>query len=197
MADGRHWQHCQAPNVGFRVQVARGKVSCQWQEPGVGLSRTCYMLVAVNWVNSRQLGRQDGVPPTLISMVALCLGLARRPGTIHISLQNITLFSSCVALRCAAAPTSDSAGNCDRNKHLQQPTMAAAASDSASYQTAQNQFVTVGGTAFAYRLLGAAQGIPLVMLMHFRFACPCQPPPHAMQCDEKQCCVLTNVIIRS
>lgn len=46
--------------------------------------------------------------------------------------------------------------------------MAAVAATAASYQTAQNQFVTVNGTAFAYRLLGAAQGIPLVMLMHFR-----------------------------
>ncbi|KAI5456531.1 Alpha/Beta hydrolase protein [Mariannaea sp. PMI_226] len=38
----------------------------------------------------------------------------------------------------------------------------------ATYQTAKDQFVTVGGIKFAYRLLGPTKGVPLVLLMHFR-----------------------------
>jgi hypothetical protein len=39
----------------------------------------------------------------------------------------------------------------------------------ATYEAAQDQFVTVGDITFAYRRLGRAQGIPVVLLMHFRF----------------------------
>lgn len=39
-----------------------------------------------------------------------------------------------------------------------------------TYETARDQFVAVGDITFAYRQLGRAQGIPLVLLMHFRFA---------------------------
>lgn len=44
--------------------------------------------------------------------------------------------------------------------------------ESVSYQAAKTEVITVGGIAFAYRLLGTPEGIPLVMLMHFRFAHP-------------------------
>lgn len=40
--------------------------------------------------------------------------------------------------------------------------------ESVSYQAAKTEVITVGGIAFAYRLLGTPEGIPLVMLMHFR-----------------------------
>lgn len=38
----------------------------------------------------------------------------------------------------------------------------------ATYETAQDQFVTVTGIKFAYRRLGRDHGIPLVLLMHYR-----------------------------
>ncbi|PVH76519.1 alpha/beta-hydrolase, partial [Cadophora sp. DSE1049] len=38
----------------------------------------------------------------------------------------------------------------------------------ATYQTATTQFVTVNDTKFAYRLVGASSGIPLVCLQHYR-----------------------------
>lgn len=40
----------------------------------------------------------------------------------------------------------------------------------ASYETAQDQFVDVGDVTFAYRHLGPARGIPLVLLMGYRWA---------------------------
>lgn len=39
----------------------------------------------------------------------------------------------------------------------------------ATYETAQDRYVNVGGIRFAYRRLGRAYGVPLVLLMHFRF----------------------------
>ncbi|KAF7563321.1 hypothetical protein G7046_g795 [Stylonectria norvegica] len=38
----------------------------------------------------------------------------------------------------------------------------------ATYETAQDQFITVAGIRFAYRHLGPKHGVPLVMLMGFR-----------------------------
>ncbi|KAH7133111.1 Alpha/Beta hydrolase protein [Dactylonectria estremocensis] len=38
----------------------------------------------------------------------------------------------------------------------------------ATYETAQNQFVTVNGIKFAYRRLGPSHGIPLLLLVGFR-----------------------------
>ncbi|KAH8890206.1 alpha/beta-hydrolase [Thozetella sp. PMI_491] len=38
----------------------------------------------------------------------------------------------------------------------------------ATYETAEDQFVTVDGVQYAYRRVGPARGVPLVMLMHFR-----------------------------
>ncbi len=40
----------------------------------------------------------------------------------------------------------------------------------ATYETASDRFITVGDIRFAYRWLGRRDGIPLVLLMHFRFA---------------------------
>jgi pimeloyl-ACP methyl ester carboxylesterase len=37
-----------------------------------------------------------------------------------------------------------------------------------TYETAENQFVTVGGVKYAYRLFGKQEGIPLFMHIHFR-----------------------------
>ncbi|KAL5617532.1 hypothetical protein FOBRF1_006280 [Fusarium oxysporum] len=37
-----------------------------------------------------------------------------------------------------------------------------------TYETAQNQFITVDGIKFAYRRFGAKQGVPLTLCMHFR-----------------------------
>lgn len=51
----------------------------------------------------------------------------------------------------------------------------------ATYETAQNQYVNVGGTRFAYRRLGRAYGVPLVLFMHFRLVsdsiCDLLPSP--------------------
>jgi succinate dehydrogenase/fumarate reductase cytochrome b subunit len=38
-----------------------------------------------------------------------------------------------------------------------------------TYELADTQYVTVGKIQFAYRRLGSATGIPLVLFMHFRF----------------------------
>ncbi|CAG7564215.1 unnamed protein product [Fusarium equiseti] len=37
-----------------------------------------------------------------------------------------------------------------------------------TYETAQNQFITVDGIKFAYRRFGSTNGVPLTLLMHFR-----------------------------
>jgi hypothetical protein len=37
-----------------------------------------------------------------------------------------------------------------------------------TYETAEKQFVTVGGVKYAYRLFGKQEGIPLFMHIHFR-----------------------------
>ncbi|KAL6920501.1 hypothetical protein ACHAPO_007167 [Fusarium lateritium] len=37
-----------------------------------------------------------------------------------------------------------------------------------TYDTAQNQFITVDGIKFAYRRFGQTNGVPLTLLMHFR-----------------------------
>jgi hypothetical protein len=37
-----------------------------------------------------------------------------------------------------------------------------------TYETAQNQFITVDGIKFAYRRFGSGNGVPLTLLMHFR-----------------------------
>lgn len=51
----------------------------------------------------------------------------------------------------------------------------------ASYETARNLSVEVGGINFAYRKVGPAHGIvssaiPLVLLMHFRYGLPFLSP---------------------
>lgn len=37
-----------------------------------------------------------------------------------------------------------------------------------TYATANDEFVDVNGITFAYRRLGLAEGIPLILVMHFR-----------------------------
>jgi hypothetical protein len=38
----------------------------------------------------------------------------------------------------------------------------------ATYETAQDQFITVDGIKFAYRRFGSEHGVPLTLCMHFR-----------------------------
>ena len=42
-----------------------------------------------------------------------------------------------------------------------------------TYETAENQFITVEGVTFAHRRLGKSHGIPLVLIMGFRFVSNC------------------------
>ena len=42
----------------------------------------------------------------------------------------------------------------------------------ATYHNAEDQFVTVNGERYAFRLLGPSRGIPLVMIMGFRCVMP-------------------------